>query len=347
MLNKEQYINTMDKITQILTIAIPTYNRADYLDRCLHSIFIQLVPETSICVKIFDNCSTDTTEEVVKKFTDSDIRILYTKNEKNIGPDLNIGQCYYTSTSKYTLVFGDDDVFLEGALAYLMKVLDREEEFGLVFLNYYSFKKDFITEKPKTKIFNSSYLLDRNFIMKIVGYRIGFISANIVNNSAINKDEIINNVGTYFNHLFPILGSVKKSYPNVYIGKYLIAQQIGNSENFDFFKVFADNFYKIIVQSFGYKDKIVQIIETECIIKIVPFAIVLAKKKGHKLSTFDSISLIQKNFSQNILFWICDYPLLKLPFPVANFLKMVLRFIVKIYYFFIQIGLLFKKTIKG
>ena len=79
----------------ILTISIPTYNRAIYLERCLHSICNQLTSNIPVIIKVYDNDSTDNTYEVVKSFMDKYSQITYTKNEKNIGPDLNIGQCYY------------------------------------------------------------------------------------------------------------------------------------------------------------------------------------------------------------------------------------------------------------
>ena len=70
----------------LVTIAIPTYNRADnYLKQALSSALVQTYRNIEIIVS--DNCSTDNTESVVKNFKDS--RIRYFKQKKNIGPYKN------------------------------------------------------------------------------------------------------------------------------------------------------------------------------------------------------------------------------------------------------------------
>ena len=69
-----------------LTIAIPTYNRKDLLERCLNSIIPQM--DKDIEIFISDNASSDGTEEMVReKFNYPFIR--YRKNEENIGSDRN------------------------------------------------------------------------------------------------------------------------------------------------------------------------------------------------------------------------------------------------------------------
>lgn len=339
----------MDKPNSILTVAIPTYNRADYLDRCLQSIFDQLVPEMSICVKVFDNCSTDTTEEVVKKFTDSDIRILYTKNEKNIGPDLNIGQCYHTSTSKYTLVFGDDDVFLENSLNKIIKLLTGDKEYGLIFLNYYHFTDDFKAERPKRNI-KKTFILNDTDIVAIAGFRIGFISASIVNTKAINKMEIIENMGSNFNHLFPILKSSILGYDNLYVSDYGIAQQIGNFGTHDVFNLFANNFYAVVVQNLGKKDRAVKAIENELMVKIFPSWILKARKSKGVDPSFkiNSIHYVTDNFKSRLIYWFLNYPVIKWYLPASAFVVFVSRILSKLYFmFYIKFCLLFKKSIKN
>ena len=69
-----------------LSICIPTFNRSNSLGNCLNSICISndLANLKDIEVCISDNCSTDNTREIVKKFEDK-IKIKYFKNEKNLG----------------------------------------------------------------------------------------------------------------------------------------------------------------------------------------------------------------------------------------------------------------------
>ena len=65
---------------KLLSIAIPTYNRAHYLDLCLSQICKQLPGnEQDIELIVSDNASPDNTEEVVKKYIDRGIDLKYIK----------------------------------------------------------------------------------------------------------------------------------------------------------------------------------------------------------------------------------------------------------------------------
>ena len=153
----------------LLTISIPTYNRSFYLDRILTIIQDQYSPEIELIVS--DNCSTDETQKIVEKFLQKKLPIRYFKNESNLGPDLNVAQCYYEAKGKYVLVFGDDDIFLPGAIKKILKIL-REGEFGLVFLNYYGFSNNYIKEAPRSNFFRKFYLFKKGDIFVGVSLKI-------------------------------------------------------------------------------------------------------------------------------------------------------------------------------
>ena len=132
----------------LLTVAIPTYNRASDLDLCLSQITGQLKGhEGEMELLVSDNCSTDTTGEVVRKYLSLGYPVTYLKNSENIGPDRNFLQCFRKAQGKYLLIMGDDDVLLDGALDELLPIL-RGGDYGIVFLNSYGFTGDFVRERP-------------------------------------------------------------------------------------------------------------------------------------------------------------------------------------------------------
>jgi glycosyltransferase involved in cell wall biosynthesis len=91
----------------LVTIAIPTYNRADnYLRQALTSAVTQTYPKIEIIVS--DNCSTDHTETLVTGF--SDPRIRYFRHEKNIGANNNFNFCLQQAKGMYFLLLHDDDL---------------------------------------------------------------------------------------------------------------------------------------------------------------------------------------------------------------------------------------------
>ena len=70
----------------LLSICIPTYNRSEKLDNCLNSILISIqnVKERNFEICISDNCSSDNTEKIVKKYKNI-FEINYHKNNDNLG----------------------------------------------------------------------------------------------------------------------------------------------------------------------------------------------------------------------------------------------------------------------
>ena len=91
----------------LITIAIPTYNRANgYFKEALKSALSQTYSNYEIIVS--DNCSTDNTEELVKSYSDG--RIIYYKHEKNIPANENFNFCLRKARGKYFLLLHDDDL---------------------------------------------------------------------------------------------------------------------------------------------------------------------------------------------------------------------------------------------
>ena len=74
---------------ELVSIIIPTYNQAGYLEECLNSILRQ----TYSCWEaiIINNNSTDNTLEVIKKFSDERIKVLNFSNHGIIAASRNYG----------------------------------------------------------------------------------------------------------------------------------------------------------------------------------------------------------------------------------------------------------------
>jgi glycosyltransferase involved in cell wall biosynthesis len=91
----------------LVTIAIPTYNRAaTFLKYTLQSALEQSYHNLEIIVS--DNCSTDHTDRVVKEFNDP--RIRYVKHSQNMGHANNFKFCIEQARGDYFLLLQDDDL---------------------------------------------------------------------------------------------------------------------------------------------------------------------------------------------------------------------------------------------
>jgi glycosyltransferase involved in cell wall biosynthesis len=107
-------INYRDINKSFLTIGIPTYNRASKLQRLLNSLEELQSPwleEGIVRILISDNCSSDSTKDVVQnhqlaKYID------YSKNKENTGANRNLEKLIHHFESDYLLIVCDDDSFL-------------------------------------------------------------------------------------------------------------------------------------------------------------------------------------------------------------------------------------------
>ncbi|PQA90537.1 Glycosyltransferase involved in cell wall bisynthesis [Chryseobacterium piscicola] len=113
----------MDK-QKLLSICIPTYNRADILNRTLRSLTTN--PDYNpdlIEIVISDNCSTDNTKEVVAMYPD----IKYYCNDENI-KDYNFTKAIEYGTAKYVRLFNDTLLFNFGELECMLRTIKKYEK---------------------------------------------------------------------------------------------------------------------------------------------------------------------------------------------------------------------------
>lgn len=122
----------------ILSICIPTFNRAGLLDKTLNAICQQINNRDGVEIIVSDNSSTDDTKDVVGKFQNSNLPIKYYCNEKNLGLDLNTLKCVQYANGEYCWLCSDDDIPLNGSLDRILSVIDQYSP-TFVYLNYAGF----------------------------------------------------------------------------------------------------------------------------------------------------------------------------------------------------------------
>jgi len=119
----------MIALEPLVTIGIPTYNRADkYLKEALQSALDQTYDNVEIIVA--DNCSTDHTEAIVNEYVDE--RIQYYKHSKNIGPNNNFNFLLNQADGHYFLLLQDDDLIDNDFIETCIKTADFSTDFGII-----------------------------------------------------------------------------------------------------------------------------------------------------------------------------------------------------------------------
>ncbi len=112
----------------LLSICIPTYNRAPQLRVALDSILNQLDAEDLkeiIEVVVSDNASSDSTQSLVEAYQKKYSQLKYFRNSENIGGDLNLANSVVKATGKFAWYLGDDDALVPGILRHTAGILKQ------------------------------------------------------------------------------------------------------------------------------------------------------------------------------------------------------------------------------
>lgn len=120
----------------ILSVAIPTFNRAAKLERLLTILQEEILRchlYDRVIVAVSDNCSTDQTESVVASFDGSSMNIKYYRQPRNVGFDRNIRFLYEHAGASYTWFIADDDFPFPGALAKIVGVVESHDPDVMLF----------------------------------------------------------------------------------------------------------------------------------------------------------------------------------------------------------------------
>jgi glycosyltransferase involved in cell wall biosynthesis len=91
----------------LVSIGIPTFNRAASLRRALASALAQTAPDVEVVVS--DNASTDQTPEICREFARSHPRLRILRQAVNAGPTPNFRRVLEAATGEYFMWLGDDD----------------------------------------------------------------------------------------------------------------------------------------------------------------------------------------------------------------------------------------------
>jgi|APSaa5957512535_1039671.scaffolds.fasta_scaffold52141_2 glycosyltransferase involved in cell wall biosynthesis len=148
----------------IISVIVPTYNRANILCETLDSILCQTYENFELIV--VDDGSTDNTEEVVKKY--NDLRLHYIKTENWGGParPRNIG--IQISKGEYIAFCDDDDLWLPHKLESQIKLFCCDNNVGLVYSKCYMLRENKIYRKaPKMNLYNGYVFHKMIFITNV------------------------------------------------------------------------------------------------------------------------------------------------------------------------------------
>src|ERR1700749_639605 len=91
----------------LVSIGLFLYNGDRFLAAAIESILNQTFKDFELIIS--DNCSTDRSDEICRRYAAADSRIRYYRNEKNMGAGWNLRNVYFKATGKYFKWAAHDD----------------------------------------------------------------------------------------------------------------------------------------------------------------------------------------------------------------------------------------------
>jgi glycosyltransferase involved in cell wall biosynthesis len=110
-----------------VTVAVPSFNHAEYLAEALESLFAQDVP---VEVYVADAGSTDGSTEVIRRFED---RLLGWRSRPDAGQAAAINEGIAAGTAPYVCWLNSDDLLLPGGLAKLLAALEAQPRAAMAY----------------------------------------------------------------------------------------------------------------------------------------------------------------------------------------------------------------------
>ena len=146
-----------------ISIIVPIYNAEKYIEKCIDSLINQTKKELEFI--LINDGSTDSTDELIKKYSDKRIKYFKNKNQ-GIGKTRNFG--IEKSTGKYLMFIDSDDYLKENTCEALYRRITKDKS-DLVICDFYKIYENGKLEeiclpsfKPTTLKKSPNLLLDIN-----------------------------------------------------------------------------------------------------------------------------------------------------------------------------------------
>lgn len=267
----------------MISVIIPVYNNEKYLFVCLNSILKQTYGDFEvICI---DDCSTDSSVEILEYFSKNDERIFVLKNTENKGQGYSRNKGLKYAKGDYVFFLDSDDWISSNTLDELLTNAESNDS-DMVFYMLSRFNNNnFIFNKPA---FDLSAYFDKNADYNNFVFTYKDIKCNVLNTSFSpclkfykksfldQYDDLIFPEGWVYEDIVFHVKTILRSSKISFVPKFLYVYTIDNenstmdddSKIFDIFDIIdmvedflcINNFFKEFELEF-YAFKIVQILQ--------------------------------------------------------------------------------------
>lgn len=152
----------------MITVIIPTYKRAQFIERAIDSVLNQTYNDFEIIVVDDNNPKTEerkALEEKMQKYLNND-KVIFVQHEKNKNGAAARNTALKIAKGNYITFLDDDDYYMPRRLEVLKETLDKDKEFDAVYSSCITIKKSKISEinyATKNGEFSKDLLMQKSF----------------------------------------------------------------------------------------------------------------------------------------------------------------------------------------
>ncbi|HUJ32849.1 MAG TPA: glycosyltransferase [Candidatus Acidoferrum sp.] len=224
----------------LLSICIPTLNRAEHLKGAISSLASQLGSDVEVIV--CDTGSTDGTRELMKEMVACWPTIRYLRREEILGVDETLLLLLAESRGAYVWFFGSDDVLKPGAIDKIRRrIVGAPEPPAMVYLNHE------IMDSAGKVLISSQFVAsrDRRYMqgwraVPRLGIKLGYISACIVRReNLLSVDDAADFVGSRWVSLHLYLSALRVGGALEFVAEPLVRARRNPSACSEYAEVFV------------------------------------------------------------------------------------------------------------
>lgn len=116
-------------INKKISVIMGVYNDEKYLEEAIKSILSQNLKDFEFI--ICSDCSTDGSNDIIRKYAKSDERIIFLENKKNLGLATTLNKCIDAASGKYIARMDSDDISLPERLQIQYDFLEKHEDYDV------------------------------------------------------------------------------------------------------------------------------------------------------------------------------------------------------------------------
>ena len=315
----------------LLSICIPTYNRAKYLKDALDSILKQINENNKYKVEICisDNASEDNTEELVEEYQKkSPIPIIYHKNEKNMGADYNYLKVVEIANGEYCWLLGSDDIIEEGGIDTVLSETEKNGDVDIFTFDRYAYSRDLKIKKikknykPKIKNLESSIVFQNMYeILNHTAINFGYISVIVINRKKwLSVKGYKKWIGSAYVHVYIIYSIIKQGSIVKFVNKHLVGWRSDNDSFLNELKEYGrfkiDLYYIYIAEDvFGRNSRECDIIKKKLLYRRGFWGRIIKAKINNTSKTLyiNIFKDMYPIYKYNLFFWLWYVPLMLIP----------------------------------